>query len=201
MNKILKCFEDTTSIVNFDVRAGGMVDGSKKLADLIEEIKVSIANGESGCCLHSSLILADKLKQEGIKSGLILTAEPYEINGEIINGTRASVVYQSEEDDKFYVANPVEDAEIFTLLGIDRALRYARYNQDGTLRIPKSILGSEYSLNASKISLADFIERYGEGQARIIYDALADTNKSLNDLVKESILVTSNSFDKKMIKR
>lgn len=194
MDKFLKCYKDTTSMVNFNINAGKNVDTSKKLADIIEDVKTSVAYGEGGCCFHSSLILADKLKKEGIKSSLIFTNEPYELDGKIIEGTRVSVLYRSSEDGKYYVANPVEDVEIFTLLGIESSLRYARYNSDGSMRIPKSILGSVVSEDASKIPASEFIERYGDGEASVLYDTLADTSKTFTELTKSISAVTTSDF-------
>ena len=194
MNKLLECYKDTTAMVNYDITAGRNIDASMPIGELASTVENNIARGGVGCCVHSSLILAKKLKENGISSSFIYTAEPYELNGNYFVGTRVSVLYYDKEAKEYFVANPVEDAELFSKLGLDSSLRYSRYNQDGTVRIPKSILGTIVSDDASRIPVSDFIERYGDGEAYVSYSIMEDENKTFGELFMNRAYVTSEDF-------
>ena len=194
MNKILKCYKDTTAIVNYDIKAGAGISAMMPVGELAELVEKDIQRGGIGCCIHSSLILSKKLKEEGISSSFIYTGEPYELNGKEVMGTRVSVLYKDPETNEYFVANPVEDAELFTLLGLDSSLRYAKYNADGTVRVDKSIMGITVSEDASRIPVADFIERYGDGEAYISYDIMDDPEKTFGELFSKKAYVSTEDF-------
>ncbi len=194
MNKFLECYKDTTAMVNFDIRAGRNIDALMPIGELASTVENDIAKGGIGCCIHSSLILAKKLKENGISSSFIYTAEPYELNGESFMGTRVSVLYYDKDAKEYFVANPVEDVELFSKLGLDSSLRYSRYNQDGTVRIPKSIMGTIVSDDASRIPVSDFIERYGDGEAYVSYSIMEDESKPFCVLFSDRAYVTAEDF-------
>jgi len=194
MNKILKCYKDTTSMVNFDIHAGANISALMPIGELAKTVEKNIQNGGVGCCIHSSLILAKKLKEEGISSSFIYTAEPYEFGGKEVMGTRVSVLYYDDEAKEYFVANPVEDVELFTMLGLDSSLRYDKYNSDGTVRLPKSIMGTIVSEDASRIPVADFIERYGNGEAYVSYDVMGNEDKQFGELFINRAYLTTEDF-------
>ena len=194
MNKILKSYKDTTAIVNYDVKAGADISAMMSVNDLADFVERGIQRGGVGCCIHSSLILAKKLNEEGIPSSFIYTGEPHEINGREVMGTRVSVLYKDPETNEYFVANPVEDVQLFTLLGLDSSLRYSKYNADGTVRIDKSIMGITVSEDASRIPAADFIERYGDGEAYVSYNIMGNPNKKFGELLNERAYVSTEDF-------
>ena len=116
MNKILKSYKDTTAIVNYDLRAGADISAMMSVNNLAELVEKEIQMGGIGNSVHASLILAKKLNEEGISSSFIYTGEPYELGGREVMGNRVSVLYKDPETNEYFVANPVEDAELFTLL-------------------------------------------------------------------------------------
>lgn len=197
MKELLNCYKDTTAMVNFDITAGADISAMMSISELAEKVEKNISNGASGCCIHSSLILAKKLKENGITSSFIYTHEPYDYNGKEVMGTRVSVLYYDQDAKEYFVANPVEDAELFTMLGLDSSLRYDKYNSDGTVRIPKSIMGTIVSEDASRIPASDFIERYGDGEAYISYGVMEDKNKTFGELFSERAMVTAEDFSAK----
>lgn len=194
MNKILKSYKDTTAIVNYDLRAGADISAMMSVNNLAELVEKEIQMGGIGNSVHASLILAKKLNEEGIPTSFIYTGEPYEVGGREVMGNRVSVLYKDPETNEYFVANPVEDAELFTLLGLDSSLRYSKYNADGTVRIDKSIMGITVSEDASRIPAADFIERYGDGEAYVSYDIMGNPEKTFGELFNERAYVSTEDF-------
>lgn len=194
MNKILKSYKDTTAIVNYNLRAGADISAMMSVNNLAELVEKEIQMGRIGNSVHASLILAKKLNEEGISTSFIYTGEPYKVGGREVMGTRVSVLYKDPETNEYFVANPVEDAELFTLLGLDSSLRYSKYNADGTVRIDKSIMGITVSEDASRIPAADFIERYGDGEAYVSYNIMGNPEKTFGQLFNERSYVSTEDF-------
>ena len=197
-NKFLECYKDTTAMINFDINAGATIDSKKNICRLVNEVERDVREGKGGCCLHSSLILSEKLRNAGIDSEIICTYEPTYRNGKRYNDIRASVLYYDHEASQYFVANPVEDIEMFTLLKLDSSLRYSRYESDGTLRIPKSVMGTIVSSNASRIPVQDFIERYGDGSCWTLGNIFEKKSATLEELLNCSMVLRTDDFKKEV---
>lgn len=188
MIDVVETFKEVTSKVNFDINAGQNVDVTMPLSEFVPSIVKHIDNGDVGCCLHSSIYLCKLLNDGGIYSEIVLTPEPTLLpNGETRTDLRASVLYL--DNGKFYVANPVEDAEIFTEKGIERAERKSYYEEDSCkLTIPKEGIVSE---DASRISLEDYVNRYGDGTGYQLGSLFGEDKEvlSLRDLMKTALTI------------
>ena len=162
MKDVTECYKIVTSKVNFDINAGMNVDMSIPLSELIPSIVEHIDNGGSGCCLHSAIYMCKLLNDRGIYSELIATPEPTVLpDGTSRTDLRASVLYYDSKESKYYVANPIEDAEAFTRDGISSQDRLKYYDEDsGILKLKKD---NVYSEDGSRILLEDYVNRYGNG--------------------------------------
>lgn len=190
MNKLLDSFKIVTSKVNFDINAGATVDPNIPLNDLVPNIIEHIDSGGIGCCLHSAIYLSKLLHDRGIYSELIITIEPTVLpDGSKRNDFRVSVLYFDNDTHKYYVANPVEDAETFTREGIPTEQRFGHYVDDtGVIDLGKENI---CSFDASRIEFFDFVNRYGDGEVYQLGNLFGEDKDvlSLQDLMKRSSLV------------
>lgn len=188
MIDVVETFKEVTSKVNFDINAGMSVDMAKPMCEFVPDIVKHIDNGGVGCCLHSSVYLCKLLNDRGIYSEIVLTPEPTLLpNGETRTDLRASVLYLN--DGKLYVANPVEDAEVFTEKGIDREKRKSYYEKDSCkLTIPKEGIVSD---DASCIPLDEYVNKYGDGTGYQLGSLFGEDKEvlSLRDLMKTALTI------------
>lgn len=188
MIDVTQTFKEVTSKVNFDINAGQNVDVTMPLSEFVPSIVKHIDNGDVGCCLHSSVYLCKLLNDRGIYSEIVLTPEPTLLpNGETRTDLRASVLYI--DDGNLYVANPVEDAEVFTEKGIKREERKPYYEADTCrLTIPKDGIVSE---DASRIPLTDYVNKYGNGNGYQLGSLFGEDKEvlSLRDLMKTALTI------------
>ena len=100
-----------------------------------------------GCCFVFSAYMMKILNNYGINNFMVATTEG--------NGIRASVMY--EDDNTFYIANPVEDIEYFTQKHIYSKKTRAKYYEGNTSTI--TINGKPH--NSSRYTLDEFCKKYG----------------------------------------
>ena len=130
------------------------VEGNKPIGAIMKEPMSSIPSamtqhvnaGGKGCCFVFSAYMMNILNNEGINNYMIGTIE----DGDI----RASVMY--EDNGEFFIANPVEDIERFTEIGVKPEDRANFYDGDSATMI----VGGE-SHNDSRYTLEEFEKKYG----------------------------------------
>ena len=171
MKKIIESYKKVVFDSGFDINAGQKLDFSKTMKETIEDTVKYLQEGNKGCCFHASLYLIYMFHNNGIKSELVVTAEPTVLpDGTTRTDNRASVMYNY--DGKVYIANPIEDIEYFEENGISKEERNKFYDYDST--ILKANKNKVHSSDACFIEYNDYIKRYGDGVLYKMNDPYGD---------------------------
>jgi hypothetical protein len=167
------------------------------LSEFVPDVVKHIDNGGVGCCLHSSVYLCKLLHDKGIYSEVMITLEPTELpDGTKRTDYRVSVLYCDKDTGKYYVANPVEDAEAFTRDGLSSEERLKHYiGETGELDLEKDNI---HTKDASRVELADFISRYGDGTGYQLGSLFGEDKEviSLSDLMKTATTIDLKDLSK-----
>ena len=191
-------YKYATNTANFDINAGQELNLDVSLSDTIEQVKEQIESGKGICCFHASIYLSSILNALGIYSELIITPELAIIDGKARTDNRLSVLYYDECDKKYYVANPIEDIEMFSNYNMNSDERLLSYkNESGELIFnKKDFITTVVSNDASKIPADDFIQRYGSGDAWTIGSIYNNdlNNTTFNNMLSQAKYISPNNI-------
>ena len=187
MSLLNMCFRSITCKLRYSKNGLDNLDMSKTVKEVIDTT-LKYADAGNGCSsLQAAICLSRKLYTCFTPSEIILTRD-------ITNNMRVSVL--THDGFKWVVMNPIEDIEFFEDKKIPPEIRDKFYNVAGEFRGAKQGIVTK---DASTIPLADFIERYGNGQVWSIGYICAKKNADLifKDVYANARIININDYQDK----
>ena len=197
------CYRFITEKISYNNNLGFGVSLDMSLNDVINNTIDYVDKYHSGNSFHASLCLMKILDHVGIKSEMLFRIGKVRIGRRLENSLVVAVLLKNK--DKMYVMNPIEDIEFFTKESIEKEQR-KKFYEGGSTSINTVKFNNKkdiWSMDAGKIEIEDYINRYGEGRVWNVGSLFReDADKiTLGDIIRDAKIIKNSKNNVVKIKK